>query len=897
MVKNIETDLFLNEFVTEAKTHVEKVEAAFLDTDSLSGDYQTMNSVFRSAHSLKGTAGFFSLKKIVTVAHELESVFLLIQDGKLAISEDLVDTVLQSIDTLNELIDNVSDDSGVYIEDIVRGLRRFSRIEEHDDSIDASRMPFDLDDFEILTILNKATQHGHKIYYVSIVFNENLGRYFNNPKELVDNFFSVGTIAEAIITRRGDAEGSSLSIKNSNPEQTTQMIADALIESDSATLDLLVTSILEFELFSIAIEIDKSRIRLLHKDVIFGEESSAETSLKTRDDRSQERKTKKAVESEEGLFYIRLDITVINGLLDLANEMILTRNQLFSSISGYEKIITGLPPILNDLNRLTSEIQEKVMYTRMQPISVVFNKFPRIIRDTAKSLGKEIIVEIPVNDVTLDKYLLEALTDPITQIVKNSADHGLEPAERREELGKPPKGVITLDAYMRDGSAVIEVKDDGGGIDATALKSKALDRGLATTESLAAMSRSDIFNLIFEPGISTAKKITNYSGRGVGMDIVKTNIENLGGSIEIESEIDVGTTIRLKVPLTLSVIRSLIVIMDSIPYAVPELNVERIVRIWNDSKNRRVEKVNNSIVLSLDGRIIPVVTIHDIEGKARGTDTMPADEMLKQIKRAGVIKCLVLKAGGRCFALIIDDALEMEQVLVKPLPMYLHSCMCYSNVTVLGSGQAVMILDADGIMRFMDVSAVEKEAVRFLSPKVDHDAEDYDEAYHDIEYRDIMEFDAADHEKATEFRQIMLFTCSGSEYYAVDIGDIARIEDIDPSKIQTIGRGSFINIAGETVRLIRPEDYSPVRKRTYNDEHLYMLSLKRSTAPLGFLVRKVIDKVDDIFTLDESQVHNNYVIGTSAYKEKVLIFLDTDAIAMDVESNKTSKKGGKGGII
>jgi len=869
-VRSIETDLFLNDFVTEAKVHVEKIEAAFLDAETLAGNYQLMNGVFRAAHSLKGTAGFFSLKKIVTVAHELESVFLQIQDGKLALQNDMIDVVLQSVDCLNNLIDNTGDDSEVYTEDIVRELRSFSSVDKSDEDAEAVKMAFDFNNDEILSVLQKAVQHGHKIYCVHVAFNESLGRYYRNPKELIDNFFSVGNITDAIITTKDEPGGRNLIIKGSDAAQITEMIAGALQGEEILTLDLLVTSILEFDLFSIAIEIDRSRIRLLHKETIFGTTAPAEEPSGKQSDRPAAAPQKKATEQEEGQFYIRLDITVINSLLDLANEMILTRNQLFSSISGFEKTIAGLPPILHDLNRLTSEIQEKVMYTRMQPISVVFNKFPRIIRDTAKSLGKDIIVNIPSNDVTLDKYLLEALTDPITQIVKNSADHGLESADRRVDLGKPVKGMITLDAYMRDGSAIIEIIDDGAGIDANELKRKALERGIASEEALSQMSRSEIFELIFFPGISTARKITNYSGRGVGMDIVKTNIEKLGGTIEIESELDIGTTMRLKVPLTLSVIRSLIVTMDTVPYAVPELNVERIVRVWNDGGSKRIEKVNKSLVLSLDGRIIPLLTIHDIEGKAKGAESMPADEMLEQIRKFGVVKCLVLKAGGRCFALLIDDALETEQVLVKPLPVYLNSCVCYSNVTVLGSGQAVMIIDAEGIMRYMGVSAIEEEAVRLLSEKSEE--EDSEEELKD------------------ERQQIMLFNCSGPEYFAVDLGDISRIEDININDIQDIGKDNYINIAGETIRVIRPEDYSPVRKRTYTEEDLYLLNLKNSTASIGLLVRKVIDKVDDVFILDESQVRSDFVTGTSAYNEKILIFLNTRAIAEDVEKKKTGKR-------
>ena len=875
-MKNIETGLFLNEFVTEAKSHVEKIEAAFLDVDSLDGDYQTMNSVFRAAHSLKGTAGFFSLKKIVTVAHELESVFLQIQEGKLHIGDNLVDIVLQSVDCLNDLIDNTGDDSGISTEDVVSELREFSNIDQPDDDIDLKKTPFDFSDEETSAVLQKAVQHGHKIYYVHINFNQDLGRYYNNPKELIDNFFSVGNVSVAIIDLKDDHDGQDLVLKHNDPETMTELVASALIESEASSLELLVTSILEFDLFSIAIEIDKSHIRLLHKETVFGTDGTSSSPAKKQTDKEDEKAKKKTPEQEEGQFFIRLDITVINGLMDLANEMILMRNQLISSISGYEKTITGLPPILQDLTRLTSEIQEKVMYTRMQPISVVFNKFPRIIRDTAKSLNKDIAVEIPANDVTLDKYLLEALTDPITQIVKNSADHGLESPERRASLGKDTKGVITLNAFLRDGAAIIEVIDDGGGIDTGALKRKALERGIASEEVLDAMTRAEVFGLIFEPGISTAKTVTNYSGRGVGMDIVKTNIENLGGTIEIESEIDTGTTMRLKVPLTLSVIRSLIVTIDSISYAVPELNVERIVRIWTDSPSKRIEKVNRSLVLSLDGRIIPIVTMKEIEDKTRGVETTSADDVLARFERSGVAKCLVLRADGKCFALMIDDALESEQVLVKPLPIYLSSCMCFSNVTVLGSGQAVTILDAEGIMRFMKVDNIDEETTQQLLTRLG------------------IEEDNIETDKTV--RQVMLFNCSGKEYFAVDIEDISRIEIIDPNTIQEVGKGIFINIADETIRIVRPEDYSPVRKYAYSEDTLYLLKLKNAVSPTGLLVRNVIDKVDDIFVLESGQVTSEFIAGTSAYNEKVLIFLNTGAIADDIEAKKSNKRtAGKGG--
>jgi len=427
---------------------------------------------------------------------------------------------------------------------------------------------------------------------------------------------------------------------------------------------------------------------------------------------------------------------------------------------------------------------------------------------------------------------------------------------------------------MRDGSAIIEVTDDGAGINTEALKRKAIERGTATEESILTMSKAEIFNIMFEPGVSTAKEVTNLSGRGVGMDIVKTNIEKLGGLIEVESEIGIGTTVRLKMPLTLSVIRTLIVTIDSITYAVPDLNVERIVRIWSGTDAKRIERVNKSLVLSLDGRILPIVTMGEIAAKAKGLPPVDVDEVLAKIRRTRVVKCLVLRAEGKSFALLIDDALETEQVLVKALPVYIQNCPCYSSVTVLGNGKAVTILDTEGIMRFMGVDDIEEQAIRKLA------------------------LPAAIQEKTEAGKkQVIIFNCSGSEFYAIETSDISRIDVIDPNDIQEIGRGRFVNIAGETVRVIRPEDYAPVRKRNYTDEKLYMLILKNCVSPVGFLVRKVLDKIDDEFIFDNDQLYSEYIHGTSILNEKILVFLNPDTIKEAVENDKVSKGIARKGVI
>jgi len=866
----IDTSVFLDDFDAEAKAHIERIESAFLDPSKLADDPKLIDSAFRAAHSLKGTAGFFAFNKIVSVAHELESLFTQVKNGAVIDNDEMSSIVLQSVDCLKDLVDNLHTDDAVDVSDLISSLKKYTITEVVESILEADGVfiPFDCKEPNTYKALDAASRHGHKIFYINIGVNRSLGIYYKNPKGMLDTIQSVGHIVEAILDGAGEKV-----IRNPAAAVLAEDILKKLSEKDTTTLELLVTSILDLDLFSIAIGVDKRHILFLSGKDLFveGAKGNAPTDKpKVVLPETRAESTPAEPAARKGNFSIRLDMSTINGLMDLANEMILTRNRLRSTLSGSEKTIHGLAPVLHDMNRLTSDIQEKVMYTRMQPVGVVFSKFPRIIHDTAKILGKPITVEILRDDVTLDKYLLESLTDPITQLVKNAADHGLETEAERIEAGKPPKGKVTLDAYLKDSSAIIMVSDDGRGINTESIKKKVLEKGLATEEALETMSDNEIFNFMFEPGFSTASTVTNLSGRGVGMDIVKTNIEKLGGFIEVESKLNVGTTIRLSMPLTLSVMQSLLVTIDTIEYAVSELCIERIVRIGKDSANKRIEKVRKSLVLVLDNSIIPLISIDEIAAKVKGLRPLSGSEILKKINKKDTAKCIILKTSGVRFALLIDDALVTEQVLVKPLPIYLRNCPCYSNVTVLGNGKAVTILDIEGIARFMDIEDTLKAAEKKLLPQ--------------LSTSDGLDVDA------DAKKQIVVIKCSGNEYFAVETKDISRIEVINRADIQEMGKWFFVNVAGESIRIVRPEDYTPVKKSSYTQEKLYLLTLKNSAAPLGFLVSRVLDTVDSVFYLDSDQLKNDFILGTSVYSEKILIFLNPTAITAEVEAEKERKK-------
>jgi len=855
-MKNVNNEVFLDDFEAEAREHIETIESAFLDTAAFTDDPKLINAAFRAAHSMKGTAGFFSLDKIVTVTHELESIFSHIKEGILTVDDEIADLTLETIDCLKDLLNNIGNDSAIDIDNIVGKLNEYSQIGGKKILSDGTAIPFDVNDAEISKVLRNAVSFGHKLYYLHINFDRSLGRYYKRPDSLIDGILSIGSIAAMIIDNDTDHI-----IKKTDTASLTDKITAAVNELDTFTLEILATSVLDSEMLSMAIEIDSSHIRLLQKNILpLSTSVNYSRSEITDTPKAEEKSSAQSVNeqayvkvpSQDNNLSIRLDVSVINSLMDLTNEMILTRNQLLSTVSEHVKTVAGIAPILQDMNRLTSSIQEEVMLTRMQPISVIFGKFPRIVRDTAKALNKDIQIETYGNDVKLDKYLLDSLTDPITQLIKNSADHGIESAETRANSGKPAKGTITLNAFIRDGEAVIEVSDDGKGMDTEVIKQKIIEHGMKSEEEVSTMSRSDILNQVFEPGFSTSGQVTNLSGRGVGMDIVNTNIEKLGGSIEIDTEVGKGTTMRLKMPLTLSVIRTLIVTIGASQYAVPELNVERIVRIASESQTRRLDRINNSLVLCLDGRIIPAVTLDAIDAKMRGHDIQPSFE---QYIHSGIIKCLILKAAGKSFALLIDDAVETVQTLVKPLPIFFKECPSYSSVAVLGNGSAVTILDAEGITRYMNI---DNETL----------------------------FEESVSEENDDERQAIIFKCSGHEFFALDTKEISRIEQIHPEDIQQIGNDAFINLADNTIRVVRPEHFAPVQNLDYTEEKLYLLTLKNSDSPIGLLAGKVLDKVEGAFRLDDDRICSDFIFGTSIYHDNILIFLNPAAITENIQTYK-----------
>ena len=379
---------------------------------------------------------------------------------------------------------------------------------------------------------------------------------------------------------------------------------------------------------------------------------------------------------------VRVDVALLGKLMNLVGELVLTRNQLLqhTNLGGD----AGLVAATQRLNLITSELQEEVMRTRMQTVGTVWAKFPRLVRDLCASCGKQVRLEMDGQDTEVDRTLLDAIKDPLTHIIRNAVDHGIEAPARRIAAGKPAEGTLSLRAFHEGGQVNIEIVDDGGGIPLDRIRKKAIERGLITPEAAARMLDQDVINLIFVPGFSTAEAVTNVSGRGVGMDVVRTNIEQVGGAIVLESREGEGTRIRIRIPLTLAIVPALIIECSGDRYAIPQVSLVELVRIEPEDVATVVEHVHDVPVIRRRGKLLPILTL------AREL-ALPLE------KNEGAVSLVVLQAGDQCFGIIVDTICDTAEIVVKPLGRTLKDIGVYAGATIMGDGGVALILDVNGL--------------------------------------------------------------------------------------------------------------------------------------------------------------------------------------------------------
>lgn len=523
---------------------------------------------------------------------------------------------------------------------------------------------------------------------------------------------------------------------------------------------------------------------------------------------------------------IRVSVDVLETLMTTVSELVLARNQLHQIVRDTEDSALKTP--LQRLSSVTAELQDGVMKTRMQPVGDAWRKLPRIVRDANEDLGKKIRLVMEGEETELDRQVLELIKDPLTHMVRNSADHGVERPEVREAAGKPAMGTIRLSAYHEGGAIIIKIADDGAGLDPVKIRAKALEKGLATSEDLASMSEQQIQRFIFAAGFSTAAKVTNLSGRGVGMDVVRTNIEQIGGSIDLQSEVGRGTTFTIKIPLTLAIVSALIVKAGEARFALPQLAVRELLRVGPGSA-AAVESMNGARMIRLRNRLLPVVNLNGVLGRSEDADSAMAGYVV------------VIEANGRKLGVVVDDVLDTEEIVVKPLSAQLRNISIFSGATLLGDGSVIIILDPNG-----------------LSNEIAHSAETTPS-----------EDEARAQTAQTDRQRLLLVRTGEGDVKAVPVSLITRLEEFDATAIEVADARHVVQYRGRLLPLAHASGVDEFRKEGRHP----VLVFSEEDRAAGVAVEEILDVVEETLDLQMGSERPG-VIGSAIIKGRATEVLD-----------------------
>lgn len=648
----------LEDFLIEAFEMIEQLDQDLIELENNPKDLDLLNRIFRVAHTIKGSSSFLNFNILTTLTHNMEDILNKARKEELIITPNVMDVVLESIDLMKNILisirDTGSDKGDIDIDDIVQKLQNISQSESKQDKKSTKETESNVKENisqkeEIKTPSTNTDDNSTNTNVVESKASQENGDvdYSNFTSEEIEKEI------ERLLKQRQEEDRQRRAIKKLQGQQPVQQQVKKEIKS---------------------VESPKPEAKPMAKAV-----AKKQTNAK-KDDNAITTNLEQT---------IRVDVKRLDHLMNLIGELVLGKNRLISIYDEVEErydgeqFLDGLNQVVSTISIVTTDLQLAVMKTRMLPVSKVFNKFPRMVRDLARDMGKNIELVISGEETELDKSIVEEIGDPLVHIIRNSCDHGIESTEERIAKGKSEVGKIELKAYNEGNHIVVEVADDGKGLDADILRQKALEKGIINEREADTMTNKEAFTLIFKAGFSTAKIVTNVSGRGVGMDVVKTNIEKLNGMIDIESEFDKGTTLKLRIPLTLAIIQALIVGVQEEYYAIPLSSVLETVRI---SQNE-VYMVEGKSVLRLRNEILTLVRLSDI---------FKVDSILKNSNELYVV---VIGLAASKIGIIVDYLVGQEEVVIKSLGYYLKGTEGIAGATVRGDGKITLIVDVASMMQ------------------------------------------------------------------------------------------------------------------------------------------------------------------------------------------------------
>lgn len=694
---------YLEIFIDETNEHLQNLSDCIMSLEKDPENMDTINEIFRAAHSLKGMAGTMGFKRMQHLTHDMENVFQEVRSGNMKVTSGLVDILFQCLDAIDAYLENVKESSDEGTEDNEAIIQELNSIlaagtgnapeeeksaaqpeekkeeQTKSDKYEKKYFNAELSEKEKDSIKN-AEERGMNVYGITVYIQEecllkaaraflvfkavedygNILVYYPSSQDIEDekfeNDFSFFLETEAPLEKIVEASKSVSEIAEVVGEKVKYAELTAAVEKKEAA----------------EAAAEKAAPAAAVKAASPATQNKAASAVK-------KQTTGKPVTNRT----VRVDIEKLDALMNQVSELIIAKNSLvsISSTEGSSLQSQTFHEQIEYLERITTNLHESVMKVRMVPIESVVNKFPRMIRDLAKKLDKKMELVMTGEDTELDRTVVDQIGDPLQHLLRNSADHGLENAELRKKRGKPETGTICLNAFQEGNNVIIEVSDDGNGIDTEAIKGKAIERGLVTPEQAEALSQKEITDFLFMPSFSMAKKISDISGRGVGLDVVKSNIEALGGDVEVKSVLGEGTKFIVRLPLTLAIIQALMVEVHDEKYAIALGSIQTI----EDVPVSEIKYVQSKEVINLRGLVIPLIRLEQI------LDMEPTEEKES-------LTVVIVKKGEKLAGLVVDNLIGQQEIVIKSIGKYINNNKIISGATVLGDGEVALILDANALM-------------------------------------------------------------------------------------------------------------------------------------------------------------------------------------------------------
>ncbi len=872
-------DDLLSEFLTETSESIDVVDVELVTLEQDPTNKPILDNIFRLVHTIKGTCGFLGLPRLETVAHAGENVLGKFRDGELVVTPGSVTLILAALDRIKEILAGLEatqkepegDDSELIsqlnvvasggtidaqapvaeeVEDdiVLPEITQSSNmlpgqvsLEELEAAFAAAPGPDDEDNDENAAAEESAESEGEDIL-------TRIGGV--EPVKVIVHLFHNRILADASV--KGLMAGintrdSKDKMRNfltaylggkpdSGPSVSAAFagfISHGITEQQNETVCKLLTSVLEeVDLPPLEVDAVVESYRAISVDILAEARDASKNNSKK--DKDAAGTAKKSGEGSVANQSIRVNVQVLEDLMTMVSELVLTRNQLMQLLRNSDDSEFSIP--LQRLSQCTTELQEGVMKTRMQPVGNAWAKLPRIIRDLQLELDKKIDLQMLGADTELDRQVLEMIKDPLTHMVRNSADHGIEMPADRLAAGKKETGTVRLNAFHEGGHIIIEITDDGAGLPVEKLKAKALKNELATQEELDEMSDNQIQRFIFHAGFSTAEKVTAVSGRGVGMDVVRSNIEKIGGTVDLKSIEGKGTSFSIKIPLTLAIVSALIVECRKEKFAIPQISVLELVRASHDSEHK-IEHINNTPVLRLRDRLLPLIRLDEILGMADAeTDTDEAASKEDYI--------VISQVGTFTFGIVVDQVFDTEEIVVKPVAPILRDLQTFAGNTILGDGKVIMILDPNGIVSQIGDNMNDTTGFGMEEEETSKKTKDEKEA-------------------------ILLFGAGGNDCRAVPLSLVARLEEIDVTSIEKSDGKPVFQYRGRLMPLVTLDDSYQLKEEGRQP----VLVFADGDKTMGIAVDEILDILEDEIDIELSSGIQGQV-GTAVINGKATEIID-----------------------